>query len=148
MTDRSPGSLAPSNGAMPQTIVIPQRSPHPVWWVAAFSLAAIAACLVLERVAPVSPVFAQSAGSAGAHGVFAFTGQLAGDAYGVFMVDVDRGTLWCYRYYPGKDLLKLVAAREWLNDRYLKDFSTEPSTDFIKQQLEVQRAGDLQRAAP
>ncbi|NOX57340.1 MAG: hypothetical protein GXP29_00585, partial [Planctomycetes bacterium] len=64
----------------------PQRA---VWWVIAISLAVIAVSMVLrvdggfDRAA-----FAQASRSAGAHGTFAFTGQLSKNTYGVFMVDV------------------------------------------------------------
>ena len=80
--------------------------------------------------------------------MFAFTGQLSSDSYGVFMVDVDAGTIWCYRYVSNKNLLKLVAARDWKYDRYLENFSTEPSPEFIKEELEQQRAAALQAAEP
>jgi hypothetical protein len=92
---------------------------------------------------------AQSTRTAGAHGIFAFTGQMSKDSYGVFMVDVDAGTLWCYRFLAGtKNVLQLVAARDWRYDRYLSNFSTEPPTDFIQLQLEQQRAAALRDTRP
>ncbi len=121
---------------------------HPsqaVWWLIGISLAIIAFCLLTKvDTTAGSRVFAQQPTSAGSHGVFAFSGQLAKDAYGLFMVDVDAGTIWCYRYDANKNILKFVAARDWRYDRYLKDFSTEPTTDFIRQQLEQQRAAEMQ----
>jgi len=110
-------------------------------WVIAISLAVIAFCLVLrvdER--PGNQAFGQVTGSGGARGMFAFTGQLTKDAYGVFMVDVDAGTIWCYRYMGGRNTLNLVAARDWRYDRYLTSYSTEPPIDVVKAQLDEQRA--------
>jgi hypothetical protein len=123
-----------------------------VWWLIGVSLAVIAVCLVLRtdvgQSLPATPAFGQSVGSAGAHGVFAFTGQLTKDSYGVFMVDIDTGVIWCYRYVSGKNVLQLVAARDWRFDRYLEDFSTEPPTSFVQEQVEAQRAAKLRASSP
>ena len=77
--------------------------------------------------------------------MFAFTGQLSKGTYGVFMVDVDAGTLWCYEYLSGKRELRLVAGRLWIYDRYLKAFNTgEPSWEEVEQLVELERAKELQ----
>ena len=77
--------------------------------------------------------------------MFAFTGQLSKGTFGVFMVDVDAGTLWCYEYLPGKRELRLVAGRLWIYDRYLEAFNTgDPSVKEIEQLVELQRANKLQ----
>ncbi len=114
------------------------------------SLAAIAVCLVFRVDERGGQVFAQPTGMGGARGVFAFTGQLSKDAYGVYMVDVDAGTIWCYRYNAGKNVLQLVAARDWRYDRYLPNHATEPPPEVIKEQLERIRAAALrpEAAAP
>ncbi len=123
-----------------QTVYIHAARPHPLWWVIATSLAVIAGSMVLRFEGGMSrPAFAQSGVSAGAHGVFAFSGQVSKNAYGLFMVDVDAQTIWCYRFDQGGDKLKLVAGRNWNFDRYLEEHSTEPSPDFIKSQLEKKR---------
>lgn len=107
----------------------------------AISLALIAMCLVLRLDDPARQfALAQPSGSGGARGVFAFTGQLSKESYGVFMVDVDAGTIWCYRFSSGKNVLALVAARDWRYDRYLTNWSTEPDIDAIKSILEQQRS--------
>ena len=115
-------------------------------WIIAVSLAVIAVCLVMRSDSG-SPdqVFAQPTTHAGARGVFAFTGQLAAGTYGVFMVDVDAGTLWCYKYDPVDARLKLVASRYWLYDRYLQEFNADkPSVEEIRRQVEEQRARELE----
>lgn len=131
--------------------IVGQRPASPaVWWVIAVSLAVIALCLVLRLDSmPNGQAFAQSVGKAGARGIFAFTGQLTKNSYGVFMVDVDAGTIWCYEY-QGRDnkSLKLVAARDWRYDRYLENHCTDPPVNVIKQMLEDQRAAKLQAAGP
>ncbi|GJM25197.1 MAG: hypothetical protein DHS20C16_16120 [Phycisphaerae bacterium] len=129
--------------ASTQTGQVQVRSakPHPVWWVIAVSLAVIALSMVFrDQGGLTKPVFAQSTMSAGAHGTFAFSGQISKNAYGIFMVDVDAGTLWCYRLDQGGDKLKLVAGRDWRYDRYLENYSTEPPPEFIKMQLEQERS--------
>lgn len=65
---------------------------------------------------------------AGARGIYAFTGQIDEQSYGVFMLDVDAGTLWCYEIdsEDGVRKLKLVAARAWMYDRLLRDFNVLP----------------------
>jgi hypothetical protein len=120
----------------------------PATWLIAVSLAVIAVCLVMRTGASGgNPVYAQSVGSGGARGIFAFTGQLSKDSYGVFMVDVDAGTLWCYRFASGRNALRLVAARDWRFDRYLTEFATDPPIATIKEQLDQQRAA-MQNGAP
>lgn len=145
MTNRDDRTPPAGDGDRSQTIVIRERGPHAVWWLIGVSLAVIATCMVLRPAGPGNLALAAPGATAGAHGVFAFTGQLAPDAYGVFMVDVDTGTIWCYRYMAAGNMLKLVAARQWIHDRYLTDYSTEPPTEFIKQLLDQQRANALQR---
>ena len=63
---------------------------------------------------------------AGARGIYAFTGQLTSKSYGLFMLDVDSGTVWCYEFQRaanGEPQMKLVAARSWISDRYLEEFN-------------------------
>ncbi len=121
-------------------VCIQPGKPHLIWWVIAVSLAVIAVTFVLRIDGGFNrPAFAQSPVSAGAHGVFAFSGQVSKNAYGVYMVDVDAGTIWCYRFDQGSDKLKLVAGRNWNYDRRLSNHSTEPPPDFIKTQLEKEQ---------
>ncbi len=115
-----------------------------VWWLIGLSLAAIALTQLLQ-LGQAGTVLAQPVAQAGARGVFAFTGQLTKGTFGVFMVDMDAGTLWCYEYIPGKRELRLVAGRLWIYDRYLEAFNTgQPSVEEIEQLVELQRAKKLQ----
>lgn len=81
--------------------------------------------------------------SAGARGIFAFTGQLTKNTFGAFMVDTDAGTIWCYEYDGAMRQLKLVAARSFQYDRYLEEFDTEPKPDVIKGMLDDQRQAKM-----
>ena len=123
-------------------------------WVIAISLVIIATLLVLHLDSAGGPMaIAQPVTHSGARGIFAFTGQLSKTSYGVFMVDVDTSTLWCYEVVPTKPLLKLVACRSWKYDRYLEEFNIDPETapPVIEELVEQQRERRLQsmgRAAP
>ena len=104
------------------------RSPiRAVWWVIAVSLAVIALNLTFRDRPMGQPAFAQNLRSAGARGIFAFTGQLSPTAHGVFMVDVDAGTIWCYELVAvdGVKKLRLVAARSWIHDRHLEEYNVD-----------------------
>ena len=103
--------------------------PHPrqtVLWVIAILLAVIATVLVTRSTEPwvVQRAYGDSP-MAGARGVFAFTGQLDKNHYGLFMMDVDTSNIWCYEYLPGTRKLKLVAARSFRYDRYLEDYNND-----------------------
>jgi len=116
-----------------------------VYWVIAILLAVIATALWMRPAGPLVPAaLAQNQpGLAGARGVYAFTGPLERDQYGLFMLDVDQGTIWCYAFdnVGGTSKLRLVAARSWVYDRYLQDFNCAPP-DFRA----VQRLVNQQRA--
>lgn len=108
--------------------------------------------LVLRNDSPLgSLALAQPTSLAGARGVFAFTGQIEKDRYGVFMVDVDQGTLWCYEIAPrsGAKNLNLFAGRSWRYDRYLEQFNCGDVTPKeVEMMVEDERKDRLQQAAP
>ncbi len=119
------------------------RKTHPVWWVIAICLAVIAINLTLRDEPWMTPSWAQNVQSAGARGIFAFTGQLTPTTYGVFMVDVDAGNIWCYEYLTvgGIKKLRLVSARSFIFDRYLEDYNLDgPTPQDVKAMVEQQRA--------
>lgn len=120
-----------------------------VWWVIAGSLAVIAVCMLVRPDRPMLPAaLAQATRQAGARGVFAFSGQLSDHSYGLYMVDVDAGTIWCYEYLNGPKKLRLVAARSWLYDRYLENQDFQgPSPEEVAQMVEQQRLNKLRNRA-
>lgn len=130
-----------------------------MWWVLCVLLAVIATALISRRDEAwlSSQAVAQmSAGGAspasGARGIYAFTGQLGAKDYGLFMMDVDTGTVWCYQMARSRDgelQMQLVAARSWIFDRFLEEFSVaKPTPSEVQGMVRLQRghaagAGDL-----
>lgn len=112
-----------------------------VLWIIAILLAIIATTLIVgPGNGPAIQTAMGDSPMAGARGIFAFTGQLDKNSYGLFMMDVDSSNVWCYQYVPGTRRLKLVAARSFLYDRYLEDYGgDEPSPEQIKELLDKQR---------
>lgn len=133
--------------ATPQVIVVPAQGRQTVWWVMTVLLAIIATALVMrwDEAALSRSAWAQSstvgAGpGAGARGIYAFTGQISSRGYGLFMLDVDTGTVWCYEMSGGRHL-KLLAARSWIFDRYLEEFNVAaPTPTEVRQLVEQQQA--------
>jgi hypothetical protein len=124
--------------------VTPVARSQTVYWVIVLLLAVIATALWLQPHEPWLPsALAQNQALAGARGVFAFTGPLARDQYGLFMIDVDQGTIWCYAFdsVGGTAKLRLIAARTWLYDRYLQDFNcAAPDFRTVQKLVSQQRA--------
>ncbi|MCH7721688.1 MAG: hypothetical protein IH988_11995 [Planctomycetes bacterium] len=122
------------------------RRTSPVWWVIAVSLAVIAFALATRSgTITLQSVLAQPTTGAGAGGVFAFSGQLSKGSYGIFLVDVDAGTIWTYEYVAAKRCLRLAAARSWRYDRYLEDFNTcDLPPEVVEQMVDEQRRQQLE----
>jgi hypothetical protein len=117
---------------------------HTAQWVIAVLLAFIAGTL-WSRIPgqSVPTALAQNAPLMGARGVYAFTGQLDHNRFGLFMLDIEQGTIWCYEIdnQNGVRKLRLIAARSWVYDRYLRDFNSAPP-DFrqVEQLVAEQRS--------
>ncbi len=120
-------------------------------WVMVVVLAVIATALVMrwDDARLMRTTWAQSgvlggAGRTGARGIYAFGGQLTSKSYGVFMVDVDTGTIWCYEMRRGTNnelQMRLVAARSWIFDRYLEEFNVaEPIPAAVRAMVQQQRS--------
>lgn len=85
---------------------------------------------------------AQTPALAGARGVYAFTGQIGPNQHGLFMLDIEQGTVWCYEInkVDGVRKLRLFAARTWIYDRYLRDFNcADPDYRMIRDLVAQQR---------
>jgi len=144
----SPPVGAPCGPASPQVVVVPASGRQTVWWVMAVALAVIATAMVMrwDEAALSRSAWAQAntmgAGPGpGARGIYAFTGQIGSRSYGLFMLDVDTGTVWCYEMAGGGRHLKLLAARSWIFDRYLEEFNVAaPTPAEVRQLVEQQQA--------
>jgi len=127
-----------------RAVAVAQTAPQQrqtVLWIIAILLAIIATALIVR---PGRSLMVETANAEpsmlGARGIFAFTGQLDKNSYGLFMMDVDSSNVWCYQYQPGSRKLQLVAARSFLYDRYLEDYQNDtPTPAMTKQMLETQR---------
>jgi hypothetical protein len=120
-------------------------------WIIALLLAVIATATVLrwDESALTRSAWAQAlnpgAGpGAGARGIYAFTGQIDARSFGLFMLDVDSGTVWCYELVRNRTtepaFMRLVAARSWIFDRYLEEFNVaSPTPSEVRQLVEQQR---------
>jgi hypothetical protein len=157
MTSHSPRSYPESpmlSVPAPVVAAAPPRQ-QTVFWVIAVLLAVIATALVMrldDRLAS-RLAMAQTAGvPAGARGIYAFTGQLTSKTYGLFMIDVDTGTVWCYemlRGPNGEPQMVLVAARSWIFDRYLEEFNVgEPIPSAVQAMVRQQRGQREQAMTP
>ncbi len=125
----------------------PRTNPHPVFWVIAAALVAIAMEQFFRPSGPLASNVAlgQPTTSGGSRGVFAFSGQLTKGSYGIFMVDVDAMTIWAYEYAAPKGCLRLAAARTWRYDRYLENHNAcDLAPDDVEQMIEDQRKVRLQ----
>ncbi len=139
-----------TDGPAPATFAA--RRPQTVSWIIALLLAVIATALWLRPAGPLLPAAVAQGppGLAGARGVYAFTGPLERDQYGLFMLDVDQGTIWCYAFdnVGGTNKLRLVAARSWVYDRYLQDFNCAPPDFRAVQRLVNQQRAQTNEATP
>lgn len=94
--------------------------------------------------------FAQNNTTAGARGVYAFSGPIEANRYGLFMLDIEQGTVWCYEFDrddTGTRKLRLSAARSWIYDRYLKNFNCAGMTPTQIQELVNQERANLAAGA-
>jgi hypothetical protein len=89
--------------------------------------------------------FGESTTTAGARGVFAFSGQLSKGTYGVYIVDTDAMTIWAYEYLSQKGCLRLVGSRTWRYDRYLENHNIcDLPPEVVERMVEEQRQYRLQ----
>ncbi len=147
-TARAVGARADSH--QPAVVVVHTGGRQTVWWMIVVLLAVIASALVLrlEEGRLMRSAVAQTeglgGGLVGARGIYAFSGQLTSKTFGLFMLDVDTGTIWCYELDRASNdelLLRLVAARSWISDRYLEEFNVaDPVPGAVRMMVQQQRA--------
>jgi hypothetical protein len=118
-----------------------------LYLVAALLLANLVATLLRSDSPSLLPAaFAQRQPAiAGGGGQFVMPAQLSGNTWGAYLMDIDRGTLAVYQFFPGASQLKFVAARRFSNDTKLENFNTSPSpqeiADLVEKQNKPVRAG-------
>lgn len=159
--DHVDSSVAPpvrwaSEGSAVPIVIYQSSGRQTVLWLIAILLAIIATALVLrvdglrlERSAA-AQVEGLGTGMVGARGIYAFSGQLTAKTFGLFMLDVDTGTIWCYELSRAANdelLLRLVAARSWVSDRYLEEFNVaDPVPGAVRMMVQQQQAIRQSRA--
>src|SRR5688572_12089820 len=83
---------------------------------------------------------------AGGCGIFVMPAQLSGNTWGAYLMDIDRGTLAVYQFFPGTRQLQFVAARNFTNDTKLSNFNTLPApqevVDLVDKQNKPRGAAD------
>ena len=130
------------NSDTPPPSVSRKSAPHPIYWLIAGALVTIAVTQLSQRGgSPLGEMaFGQPTTSAGARGVFAFSGQLTKSTYGVYVVDTDTATMWMYEYLGAKGCLRLAASRSWRFDRYLENHNLcDLPPETVEQMIEEQR---------
>lgn len=130
-----------NTGRTVRTVQALRSSTAPLWTIAVL-LAFIAGWLIAPSAPSLPAALAQTAPMAGARGIYAFTGQLDANRHGLFMLDIEQGTVWVYAIEQsgGTRKLQLIAARSWIYDRYLRDFNcAEPTYREIQELVAKQR---------
>ncbi len=115
-------------------------------WCVGLGLLANAAALVYSRAAGggdlgidaqamAQMVNAPSDRMLGAKGIYMMPAQLGPTSWGVYLLDVDAGTICVYRANPDTLRFRLMAVRDFRYDRYLNDFNNEGLTPKDVQKL-------------
>ena len=106
-------------------------------------LAAIATCLLIEVGLTTSSATAQVSAGSGPHNVFAISGKITSDTYGLYLVDTSNATICVYQFLPNTKQFALVAARTYRYDSQLDDYkNAEPVPREIKRLVQQQRRLD------
>jgi len=117
----------------------PAKGSTAKWFAVAFL--AVAACCLLVQVG-ISIAADESPGAAasgGKNNVFVVAGQVTKDTYGLYLVDLEYGTICMYEWVPQSRKLRLMAARTYVYDRQLDDYNTELSPQEVKKLIAEQR---------
>jgi hypothetical protein len=65
--------------------------------------------------------------------------QLGPNSYGLYLMDVDAGTICVYKALPDNNHFRLMAARSFKYDRFLEDFNTEIRPKEVQKLIEDQK---------
>ena len=84
----------------------------------------------LGQATPVQP-----AQPLGARGIYMMPAQLGPMTFGLYLMDVDSGTICVYKALPDNNHFRLMAARSFKYDRFLEDYNNEPLTPKEVQKL-------------
>ena len=100
-------------------------------WLIVILLTVIATCLLIELGRGLPDARAEvSTGAAGR--LIAVAGKVTGETYGLYLLDLDNGTISVYQYVSSNRKLRLMAVRNYRFDVQLDDYNTEPSPREIR----------------
>ena len=102
-------------------------------WVVLVVLAAGAVALLVQAGAG-SPAggSAPAGGASRQGGVFAVAGQIGAETYGLYLVNLEHGTIVLYEWVPQARTLRLLAARTYEYDSRLDEYNTEISPREVR----------------
>ena len=111
-------------------------------WVIVVGLSMVVGALTMQLLS--APAAAAAAGAAGEGKVFAIAGQVSADSYGVYLVDLEKGTMCLYEYVARDRRLWLRAARTFQADVQLDSYNTMPlPKEVSKMVAEARRLKDV-----
>ncbi len=108
-------------------------------WLIVVALGAVAVLLSAELARNVSTAGGQTEQPMPGGGVQVVPGQITRDAYGVYLVDPQKGTMCVYQYLATTRTLRLVASRKYVFDLQLDDYNTQPPPSQIREWVEQQK---------
>jgi hypothetical protein len=76
----------------------------------------------------------------GARGIFMMPAQLGPATFGLYLMDVDSGTISIYKTNPDGNRFRLMAARSFKHDRFLEDFNNDSPRPKEVQKLVADQA--------
>ncbi len=71
--------------------------------------------------------------------LFAVGGQIAEDKYGLYLVDVERGVMALYEWMPRTRKLRWLSSRNFTNDLKIDDYNTELKPARVRELVEQSR---------
>ncbi len=113
-------------------------------WLVVALLGAVAAGLLIELGAGSRAARGQVSTGRG-EGIVAVAGRVTGDSYGLYLLDLQNGTISVYQYLTGNRQLRLMAVRNYTFDVQLDSYNTDPPPRDIKALVQQQQrltAGD------
>jgi hypothetical protein len=76
----------------------------------------------------------------GARGIYMMPAQLGPQVFGLYLMDVDSGTICVYRAIPDANRFRLMSTRSFKYDRFLEDFNGDsPRPREVQKLVEDQR---------
>ena len=95
-------------------------------WITAGLLAMVSVALFMVVSDTTPRAVAQTSDVLLRGNILVTSGQITGDTYGVFIVDMATGSIAVYQWMPATRKLRLMAVRNYTYDLQLDEYNTEP----------------------